>query len=245
MASRPSRIWSSRRPTSRSELGAGQGRARRPGSIASQLLRPNAVDPDLLEERARAQLDYMPSARSDPDAQARADGRVSLRDAPAEQLRQSRHDFRFIRQSICAGGRNAGRSRASAVAPICAIGWCRQRVYGSPEDDHGRRQEEAQQRPPPDAAGQDRAAEDRRIQQGAGAQGLSRHAADPPLRGEGGADVRHGPDRRLLPPLHRPGSRGGRHADDAQAGRRGHHRLPRPRPHARLRHGSRRASWRS
>ena len=75
------------------------------------------------------------------------------------------------------------------------------------------------------------------VLQGTGAFRLSRDAADPPLRGEGRADVRHGADRRLLPPLHRPGSRRRRHADGAQAGRRGHHRLSRPRPHARLRHG--------
>ena len=67
--------------------------------------------------------------------------------------------------------------------------------------------------------------------------GLPRHAADPPVRGEGRPDVRHGPDRRLLPPLYRPGSGRRRHADGAQGRRRGHHRLPRPRPHAGLRHG--------
>ena len=32
---------------------------------------------------------------------------------------------------------------------------------------------------------------------------LPRHAADPPLRGEGGPALRHGADRRLLPPLYR------------------------------------------
>ena len=73
--------------------------------------------------------------------------------------------------------------------------------------------------------------------QGPGARRLPRHAADPPLRGEGRPDVRHGPDRRLLPSLYRPGSRRRRHADGAQAGRPGHHRLPRSRPHAGLRHG--------
>ncbi len=46
-----------------------------------------------------------------------------------------------------------------------------------------------------------------------------------------------GPDRRLLPSLYRPGSGGGRHADDAGRGRPGHHRLSRSRPHAGLRHG--------
>ena len=77
----------------------------------------------------------------------------------------------------------------------------------------------------------------RRSHQGPGARRLPRHAADPPLRGEGGPDVRHGPDRRLLPSLHRPGGRRRRHADGAQGGRRRHHRLSRPRPHAGLRHG--------
>ena len=66
---------------------------------------------------------------------------------------------------------------------------------------------------------------------------LPRHAADPPVRGEGRPDVRHGTDRRLLPPLYRPGGGGRRHADDAQARRPGDHRLSRPRPHAGLRHG--------
>ena len=69
------------------------------------------------------------------------------------------------------------------------------------------------------------------------AQGLPRHAADPPLRGAGGPALRHGPDRRLLPPLHRPGSHRRRHAVALKPGRPGHHRLPRPRPHAGLRHG--------
>ena len=41
---------------------------------------------------------------------------------------------------------------------------------------------------------------------------LPRDAADPPLRGAGRPALRHGPDRRLLPPLHRPGSRRRRHA---------------------------------
>ena len=71
----------------------------------------------------------------------------------------------------------------------------------------------------------------------AGAARLPRDAAHPPLRGEGGPALRHGPDRRLLPPLHRPGGRGGRHADGHPRGRSGHHHLSRPRPHAGLRHG--------
>ena len=66
---------------------------------------------------------------------------------------------------------------------------------------------------------------------------LSRDAADPPLRGEGGPALRHGPDRRLLPPLYRPGGGRGRHPARAQAWRQRDHRLPRPRPHAGLRHG--------
>src|ERR1700704_5266801 len=73
--------------------------------------------------------------------------------------------------------------------------------------------------------------------QGKGAQGLPRNAADPAVRGKSRPDVRHGPDRRLLPPLYPPGSRGGRHADGDQGRRPGHHRLPRPRPYAGLRHG--------
>ena len=76
----------------------------------------------------------------------------------------------------------------------------------------------------------------RRLHQGTGARSLSRHAADPPLRGEGRPALRHGPDRRLLPPLYRPGSGRRRHADGAERGRPGHHRLSRPRPHAGLRH---------
>ena len=72
--------------------------------------------------------------------------------------------------------------------------------------------------------------------QGAGARGLSRHALDPPLRGKGRPALRHGLHRRLLPSLHRPGSRRHRHADGADPGRPGDHRLPRPRPHAGLRH---------
>ena len=63
---------------------------------------------------------------------------------------------------------------------------------------------------------------------------LSRHAADPPLRGARRPALRHGPDRRLLPSLHRPGSRRGRHAVDDRRQGRDHHLLSRPRPHAGL-----------
>ena len=73
--------------------------------------------------------------------------------------------------------------------------------------------------------------------QGAGARGLRDDAPHPPLRGARRPDVRHGPDRRILPPLYRPGSRRRRHADGDRGGRPGHHRLSRSRPHARLRHG--------
>ena len=74
-------------------------------------------------------------------------------------------------------------------------------------------------------------------EQGAGARRLPRDAADPPVRGKGRPAVRHGADRRLLPPLYRPGGGRRRHADGAEGGRPGHHRLSRPRPHAGLRHG--------
>ena len=77
----------------------------------------------------------------------------------------------------------------------------------------------------------------RRRRQGRAAALLSRDAADPPLRGARGPALRHGADRRLLPPLHRPGSHRGRRAGGQAAGRPGHHRLPRPRPHAGRRHG--------
>ena len=62
-------------------------------------------------------------------------------------------------------------------------------------------------------------------------------AAHPPLRGEGRPALRHGPDFRILPPLHRPG--GGRrgHAGGGRRQRHPGHQLPRPRPHAGLRHG--------
>ena len=66
---------------------------------------------------------------------------------------------------------------------------------------------------------------------------LSRHAADPPLRGKGRPALRHGLHRRLLPPLYRPGGRRRGHADGPEGGRPGHHLLPRPWPHAGLRHG--------
>ena len=66
---------------------------------------------------------------------------------------------------------------------------------------------------------------------------LPRDAADPPLRGEGGPALRHGADRRLLPPLHRPGGGRRRPRGDGQGRRPARHLLSRPRPHARLRHG--------
>ena len=86
-------------------------------------------------------------------------------------------------------------------------------------------------------AAQKPAAQGRRPQPRGAARLLPRDAADPPLRGEGRPALRHGPDRRLLPPLHRPGGRGGRHPARAAARRQRDHRLPRPRPHAGLQHG--------
>ena len=64
-------------------------------------------------------------------------------------------------------------------------------------------------------------------------------AAHPPLRGARRPALRARPDRRLLPPLYRPGGGRGRAAvgADARQGQR-HHRLSRPWPHARLRHRS-------
>ncbi len=47
---------------------------------------------------------------------------------------------------------------------------------------------------------------------------LFRHAPDPPLRGEGGPALRHGSDRRLLPPLYRAGSGRRRHAGRRRPG---------------------------
>ena len=47
--------------------------------------------------------------------------------------------------------------------------------------------------------------------------GLSRHAADPPLRGARRPALRHGLHRRLLPSLHRPGSRRDRPADGIES----------------------------
>ena len=75
------------------------------------------------------------------------------------------------------------------------------------------------------------------VQPRAGTSRLPRDAADPPLRGEGGPALRHGADRRLLPPLYRPGGGRGRHADGVEEGDQVDHHLSRPRPHAGLRHG--------
>ena len=75
---------------------------------------------------------------------------------------------------------------------------------------------------------------------------LPRHAADPPLRGAGGPALRHGSDRRLLPPLHRPGGRCGRRSGERQTGpRQDHHRLSRPRPYAVRGHGPERGHGRA
>ncbi len=61
-------------------------------------------------------------------------------------------------------------------------------------------------------------------------------ASHPPLRGARRPALRPRTDRRLLPSLYRPGSGGGRAAVRSGAGpRQRHHRLSRPRPHARLR----------
>ena len=76
-------------------------------------------------------------------------------------------------------------------------------------------------------------------EQGRAARILPADAADPPLRGARRPALRARPDRRLLPSLYRPGGGRGRAAVGARAGQgQRHHRLSRPRPHARLRHRS-------
>ena len=64
-------------------------------------------------------------------------------------------------------------------------------------------------------------------------------APHPPVRGEGRADVRPAQDRRLLPPVHRPGGRrpSGRSPPWTSAKDYVADRLPRPRPRPGLRHG--------
>ena len=92
------------------------------------------------------------------------------------------------------------------------------------EDRNGDRQETDPERGPARSRGRDGA--------GDAASRVPRHAAAPPLRGEGQPALRHGAHWRLLPPLYRAGGGGHRHPVRARAGRFGHHRLSLPRPHA-------------
>ena len=74
---------------------------------------------------------------------------------------------------------------------------------------------------------------------------LAHDAADPPLRGARGRDVRQGEDRRLPAPRDRRGGDGRRRGARAARQRLPDLHLPRARPRARARHATRQASWRS
>ena len=166
-------------------------------------------DPDIVEELASEILGFA--------------GPATRRCDPAPE--------RAVRDGACAAGRVAHHSSGNAtVAPAglanaFPVRFCAQFPLPAAKVERPDMvRPNGQQKVPP-------------VQPRAGAERLSRDAADPPLRGEGRPTLRHGPDRRLLPPLHRPGGRGRRHADGHPAGRPGDHHLSRPRPHAGLRHG--------
>ena len=112
-------------------------------------------------------------------------------------------------------------------------------VSPTPEEKNGRCQQQTSGPARRPAPGVRRACRrGARVQPGAGVSRLSRYVAHPPLRGESRAALRHGAHRGLLSPLYRPGGRRHRHAAGDQARRRGHHGIPRSRPHAGVRDGS-------
>ena len=145
----------------------------------------------------------------------------------------------FVSMSVGAAGAMLRARAFAAIEPQLVDqrrgpGWPRQQRRSAPRR-QGRRSGAAatpnRERPP----------EPKRYkaEQGRAARFLPADAAHPPLRGARRPALRARPDRRLLPPLYRPGGGRGRPAVGAR-GRQGqrHHRLSRPWPHARLRHRS-------
>ena len=221
----------------------------RNGSAASRCLSPTTIDPDMLDERARALLDYV-----DPndltlmyETAAPRDRLPSALDRALELGRRRSPKLIFPTRIWPPAVNPPARQ-----SPTSAMGRFRLWDVQSPArecfDDNGVSRTimaVAQTKPTaPSTEGllpaADLAANDTilpRIQQGPGARGAAPDAPDPPVRGEGRPDVRHGPDRRLLPPLYRPGSGGRRHEARHARRRPDDHRLSRSRPHAGLRHG--------
>ena len=142
------------------------------------------------------------------------------------------------------GGSMAARPRKPATASKSA-GWAaigeEPRAHRKPKRDlHGGRFRRNRQ-----DAGAFRYARAGQVLQGRGAARLPGHAVDSPVRGKSRAALWYGLHRRLLPSLHRPGGGRRRHADGVEGGRRGRHRLSRPRAYAGDRYGSARRDGRA
>ena len=140
----------------------------------------------------------------------------------------------------------------SFAAMLRASGVCRHRTASQATEERAgqsgqgsiaetRRQKGKAAPAPPASPNRERPPEPKRYkaEQGRAARILPPDAAHPPLRGARRPALRARPDRRLLPPLYRPGGGRGRAAVGAGGGQgQRHHRLSRPWPHARLRHRS-------
>ena len=147
--------------------------------------------------------------------------------------------------SVCCAASGSISILGSAVAARSESLCDRSETQGNIAD--GREAEEIRNRSERGAGGRGKARQSRERRPGAARRRsrrtpclLPRNASDPPVRGAGGSTLRHGADRRVLPPLYRAGGRGRRHAGFGRAKGCAHHELPGPRSHAGLRDGSER-----
>ena len=164
--------------SSQGRAGRARGRARR-ACATSALLDPRKADPDLADEMVRKDLGLVR-----PDE-------VSFRSKTTV-----RPDW--------------------LIADATALPFGRCRSYSAPANEYDWRGQwrkpPAKHRAPaarrPATPNRERPAEPQALQgdQGRAARLLQADAPHPPLRGAGRAALRPRPDRRLLPPLHRPGS---------------------------------------
>src|ERR1700677_3086572 len=163
------------------------------------LLKARRLDPDMLDERARALLDYAHphdlTLMFEPP-----------RPRPASGPCTRRHLYQHI---FAANGLIAGTDRAAPTSAISRIRlWVGTSRYLEDADGRCPNQESRTADGCTLSGRGGRSAEARPgIQQGRGVSRAQANVADQAFRRESRSDVRHGPDWRLLPSLYRPGGR--------------------------------------